>query len=142
MDQDLGILNEETRSIWDENASAWDDKMADGNRYFRELIWPATRELLGLKSGDCVLDVACGNGVTARAMTSLGARVTAVDFSRSMIACARATGEDGLVYSVVDATSESDLLACGEGDFDSVHCGMALFDIADVDPSFGLFLDC
>ena len=79
------VLNAETRSIWEENAEGWDDRMADGNRFFRELIWPATKVLLSLREGDRVLDVACGNGVTARAMASLGAHVTAFDFSPSMI---------------------------------------------------------
>ena len=117
------------------NAEGWDDRMADGNRFFRELIWPATKVLLSLREGDRVLDVACGNGVTARAMASLGAHVTAFDFSPSMIERARSRGVDRIDYSVADATSEQDLLAYESG-YDCVHCGMALFDIADVGPFF------
>ena len=136
MDQDPETLNEETRSIWEENAAGWDAKMADGNRYFRDLIWPATRDLLSLRTGDRVLDVACGNGVTARAMASLGAQVTAFDFAPSMVLSARSREATGIVYSVADATSESDLRALGEGAFEAVHCGMAIFDIAQVDVLF------
>ena len=52
-------LNEETRSIWNQNASFWDDRMGDGNDFQRILIGPASERLLNLQPGEtcrrCIL---------------------------------------------------------------------------------------
>ena len=45
-------LNEETRSIWDQNASFWDDRMGDGNDFQLILIGPASERLLNLQPGE------------------------------------------------------------------------------------------
>ena len=46
-------------------------------------------DLLGLKPGDRILDVACGAGRHARGFARRGMRVTGVDLSRDLIAVAR-----------------------------------------------------
>lgn len=38
-------LNEETRALWDQKASFWDEKMADGNDFQRLLTGPASERL-------------------------------------------------------------------------------------------------
>jgi ubiquinone/menaquinone biosynthesis C-methylase UbiE len=136
MQADLIALNKETQKVWDENADGWDAKMAEGNRFFRELIWPATHELLHLDPGDCVLDVACGNGTAARRMAEGGAEVHAFDFSPRLVELARTRGESGITYSVGDATDPGAYSVFSDGQFDAVHCGMAIFDIADVSALF------
>src|SRR6516225_2900146 len=78
-------LNQETRKIWDQNATFWDEKMGDGNDVQRLLVAPATEHLLNLQPGEAVLEIACGNGVFSRRMAELGVRVTATDFSSSML---------------------------------------------------------
>jgi hypothetical protein len=40
--------------------------MGEGNDFVEVLIWPATERLLDITSGDRVLDIACGNGLTSR----------------------------------------------------------------------------
>src|ERR1700724_3085946 len=57
-------LNEETRSIWDQNASFWDDRMGDGNDFQRILIGPASERLLNLQPGETLLETACANGLS------------------------------------------------------------------------------
>jgi ubiquinone/menaquinone biosynthesis C-methylase UbiE len=58
----LERLNRESQSIWDKNARFWDERMGEGNQFQRQLIGPVTDRLLGIKDGESVLDIACGNG--------------------------------------------------------------------------------
>jgi SAM-dependent methyltransferase len=128
--------NEETRNIWNRNASFWDDRMGEGNDFVEILTWPATERLLALKPGERILDAACGNGLTSRRLAALGAEVVAFDFAAEMVARARArTLEPGRIqYHVLDATDEVALLGLGIGQFDAALCAMALFDMAEINP--------
>jgi 2-polyprenyl-3-methyl-5-hydroxy-6-metoxy-1,4-benzoquinol methylase len=132
--------NEETRQAWNQNASFWDERMGEGNDFVEILIWPATTRLLGLKPGERILDIACGNGLSSRRLAAMGARVTAFDFAEEMIAFARKRSIDqaGLAlpidYHVLDATDAAALLALGAGQFDAAICNMALFDMAEIKP--------
>src|SRR5947208_1769190 len=83
-------LNEETRRIWDQNATFWDERMGDGNDFQRLLVAPASERLLNLQPGETVLEIACGNGVFARHLARLGTHVVATDFSTQMLERARA----------------------------------------------------
>lgn len=125
------------RDAWNRNAAFWDARMGEGNDFFELLVWPSTERLLGLRAGERVLDVACGNGLTCRRLAAAGAQVVAFDLSEEMIRHARArTTEHGdrIEYLVLDATDEAALLALGEGTFDAALCSMALFDMAEIRP--------
>ena len=111
--------------------------MKEGNRHSKELVWPAQERLLGLRRGESVLEVACGNGNFARRMARAGAKVVASDFSETFIDLAKArTVEDAdlIDYRVLDATDSGQLLALGEERFDAAVCTMALFDMAAIEP--------
>jgi SAM-dependent methyltransferase len=134
---DIRQLNNETRSAWDANAPFWDERMGEGNDFVNLLQWPAIIRLLDPQPGQSILDIATGNGLTARRLGDLGARVTAFDFSSELIKLARAHGNDvAISYRVLDATDEASLLSLGEKAFDSAICNMALFDMADIEPLF------
>jgi 2-polyprenyl-3-methyl-5-hydroxy-6-metoxy-1,4-benzoquinol methylase len=127
-------LNDEVRSAWDQLASFWDERMEAGATWQRRLIQPAIEGLLLLRSGERVLEVACGNGEFARRMTELGAHVLATDFSHDMLERARAHGGD-IDYRSADATDEGALLALGEpGSFDAVVSNMAIMDMESIEP--------
>jgi hypothetical protein len=71
---------------WAINAEFWDKVVGDGNDMYQELVLPCVEELAELKPGmgGCVLDLATGNGLVARALrarvgSSNGARVIASD---------------------------------------------------------------
>ena len=141
--ENIRKANEETRQAWDANATFWDKKMDEGNDFFKTLVWPATLRLLDPQPGQHILDIATGNGLTARRLAELGAKVSAFDFSEELIKLAkeRTPNSPLITYSILDATDESALLgafgASGtSGTFDSALCNMALFDIADIDPLF------
>jgi len=132
-------LNDETREAWNANAEVWDARMGEeGNDFFRILQWPVITRFLDVKSGQHILDLACGNGLTSRKLAALGARVNAADFSSELIALAKArpNPDSRVTYHVLDVTNEPALLTLGEKQFDSALCNMALFDIADIEPLF------
>lgn len=134
-------INQESRAIWDENADEWDRASGEvGTTMQRTLIAPATERLLGVQTGQRVLDIACGNGAFARRLAALGAIVVASDFSAALLrkARARTTAEhaDRIEYRLVDATDEAALLALGERQFDAAVCTMGLMDMSSIEPLF------
>jgi SAM-dependent methyltransferase len=131
--------NQFSRDAWEANAEIWDARMGDeGNDFFNVLCWPVIASFLDPQPGQHILDIACGNGLTSRRLASLGAKVTAFDFSANLIELAksRLNPDSRISYQVIDATDEKALLSLGEGKFDSVLSNMALFDIADLEPLF------
>ena len=132
--------NQETRQAWDANAAFWDEKIGEGNDFVNLLQWPAILRLLEPQPGQRILDIATGNGLTARRLAALGVQVSAFDFSEELIklAQARTAADLPIKFYVLDATDESSLLATlsSSAPFDSALCNMALFDIADIEPLF------
>ena len=96
INNDIENANEETRQAWDANAAYWDEKMAEGNDFVNLLQWPAILRLLDPQPGQHILDIATGNGLTARRLAALGAQVTAFDFSEELIKLAQARTASGL----------------------------------------------
>jgi 2-polyprenyl-3-methyl-5-hydroxy-6-metoxy-1,4-benzoquinol methylase len=138
MTDNIHNANEETRQAWEANAAFWDEKMGEGNDFVNVLQWPAILRLLEPLTGQHILDIATGNGLSARRLASLGTQVTAFDFSAKLIELAQARPNPGdrISYSVVDATDRTALLSLGEHAYDSALCNMGLFDMADIEPLF------
>ncbi len=135
----LGGMVAETRDIWNRKAAHWDEYMGEGNDWHLKLISPAVERLLELRPGETILDVACGNGMLARRLADLGARVVACDFSEAFIERARARSTelaDRIDYSVVDATDRDQLLQLGERRFDGATCTQGLMDMPTIVPLF------
>jgi 2-polyprenyl-3-methyl-5-hydroxy-6-metoxy-1,4-benzoquinol methylase len=131
--------NQFTKNAWEANAEMWDSHMGDeGNDFFNILCWPVLASFLDVQPDSAILDIACGNGLTSRRLTALGANITAFDFSANLIekAKARSNPDNRITYHVVDATNESQLLALGKHKFDSALSNMALFDMADIETLF------
>ena len=155
---DIRHANDETRQAWDANATFWNDKMGEGNDFVNILQWPSILRLLEPQPAQRVLDIATGNGLTARRLAALGMEVVAFDFSSELIkiAQARTPSELHIAYHILDATDELAMLATlgtsttfgtsgafgssgtskPSGSFDSALCNMALFDMADIRPLF------
>jgi ubiquinone/menaquinone biosynthesis C-methylase UbiE len=131
---------EENRRIWDVNARWWDDRIGDGNDFQTQLIEPATERLLDIVPGDTILDAACGAGRFARRMAELGARVVAFDQSAAFIARARerTPSAAAVEYHVVDAANAEGVLSPGSNRFNKAVCTMAIMDMPEIGPLFGL----
>ncbi|MCI0477000.1 MAG: methyltransferase domain-containing protein, partial [Anaerolineales bacterium] len=129
------VPRDDVRARWDTNAAFWDERMGEGNAFHLHLVEPAALELIQLEPQERILEIACGNGQFARKLASLGARVTATDFSPAMIERARAHTEpfnNQIEYRVADATDENALRALGAHAFDAIVSNMALMDISDI----------
>jgi 2-polyprenyl-3-methyl-5-hydroxy-6-metoxy-1,4-benzoquinol methylase len=138
---DIRRANLETLAAWNANAATWDEKMGDeGNDFVNILQWPVILHLLAPQPGQHILDAACGNGLMSRRLAKTGASLTAFDFSSNLIDFARQRTPANLPinYYVLDATEHTDLESLAHLRFDSVLCNMALFDIANIEPLFGL----
>jgi 2-polyprenyl-3-methyl-5-hydroxy-6-metoxy-1,4-benzoquinol methylase len=158
---DIRNANDVTRQAWDENAEFWDEKMGEGNDFVNILLWPALLRLLEPRPTQRILDIATGNGLTARRLAALGVEVVAFDFSSELIkiAQARTPPEHHIAYHTLDATDELAMLttlgrsensdtsgafdsagtstdSTTSSSFDSALCNMALFDMADIQPLF------
>lgn len=130
-------LQQETHDIWNQNAAFWDEAMGEGNSFHLVLVGPATERLLNLQADELVLEIACGNGVFARRMAQLGARIVATDFSEKFIerAQSRTTQHaDRIRYRLVDATNLEQLLALGQHRFDAIVCNMGIMDMSTINP--------
>lgn len=126
------------REQWNQKAHFWDNLHGDeGNLFHRELVSPAVERLLGLKQDEEVLDIACGSGVLARRMATLGAKVTATDFSKNLLELAQARQQPQghpIHYLQVDAVDEQALTDLGGGKWDAVTCTMAFMDMPTIAP--------
>ena len=128
------MKNNEVKNIWNANAKFWDKRMGEGNDFHKTLIEPTQLKLLKIKSGDKILDIACGNGQFARKMAELGANVTATDFAEKFIQIAKAKGPKSIKYLVIDATKTADLKKLSGTTYDSIVCTMALMDMEKIEP--------
>ncbi|OGO43854.1 MAG: hypothetical protein A2137_00790 [Chloroflexi bacterium RBG_16_58_8] len=127
--------NDEVKNIWNTNAAFLDSRMQEGNDFHKILIEPNQLDMLQIKNGDSILDIACGNGQFARKMAELGAKVIATDFSEEFIKIARSkTLSDKIDYRVIDVTDKRDLNKLKEYKFDSIVCTMAIMDIENIEP--------
>jgi 2-polyprenyl-3-methyl-5-hydroxy-6-metoxy-1,4-benzoquinol methylase len=134
---DSTLENVRQREAWNRNTDFWNARMDENHDFFRLLIWPASERLLAPQPNQHVLDIACGNGVSSRALARLGVHVLAFDFAEKMIDAARARGPSGpgtIDYRVLDATDVKALCELGESNFDAALCNMALMDIAELRP--------
>ena len=139
---DFPEYNDESVHAWQTNASFWDQAQGDdGNYWQRELVFPATMELLD-PLPKSLLEIACGNGNFARLLARRGVSVTATDGSSAQLDHAK-NRSDGLSISWIrlDATDRSALAAltgAPDAPFGAVVCNMALMDIAEITPLFDM----
>lgn len=91
--------------------------------------------LLGLAGDEHVLDVACGTGHTALALSRLlpVGQVTAVDFSSGMLEQARKKAEAFKVRNVEFLERDMTSLGFPENAFDAAVCAFGIFFVEDMD---------
>ncbi len=92
----------------------------------RTLILPNTLRLLGLKRGEAVLDLGCGQGFFSREFFKAGARVTGVDCACEMIELAKRVSPKEITYHIA---SGEDMPFLRPGSLDAVVIILALQNI-------------
>ena len=117
---------------YDAIAEAYDADVADS--FLHRVSIPSLVKACG--PGDVVLDLACGQGVLARAMARAGRTVVAVDTSRRLLEIAAREESDsplGIEYRRDDART---LATLDDGSFDGVASNVALGDLDDLGAVF------
>jgi 2-polyprenyl-3-methyl-5-hydroxy-6-metoxy-1,4-benzoquinol methylase len=131
----------EDLAAWEINAEFWDICMGDeSNQFHQEVVRPGVSQLLKVKEGDYILDIACGNGNYSAYIAEHGGEVVAFDYSPKMIDLARKRQQKQqhkIEFCVVDATSREDLLHLKrERKYNKAVSNMAIMDIEDVSVLF------
>lgn len=132
---------EESKKRWEVNADFWDEKMGnESNQFHREIVRPDTERMLSIKTGDRVLDIACGNGNFSKRLAELGADVVAFDYSTKMIEHAKkrcVQYVSKIDFHVIDATNYDAVMRLKANiAYDKAVSNMAVMDIADIGPLF------
>jgi 2-polyprenyl-3-methyl-5-hydroxy-6-metoxy-1,4-benzoquinol methylase len=117
-------------TAWEQQAPWYDQLQGEGgDDFYSKLIIPAVLRQLDARTGERVLDVACGQGVLGRALAKQGIACLGVDASPSLIEAAkqRATAQEQ--YQVGDVRS----LKAAVGDVGCDHAA-AVMALQDLDP--------
>ncbi len=107
------------------------DELVQKGQLVHSIVIPPLLELTGPAAGQQVCDLACGNGIVARALAERGASVVGVDLSENMLAIARRYEEAdrlGIRYYRDDAHT---LTSLDEASLDVVVCNLAITDIPE-----------
>jgi len=118
---------------WDPVA-AWYDKLVGetGSDYHRNVILPATLRMLGLKGGESVIDVCCGQGVLVKPLLDAGVgKFLGVDASPRLIQAAeiRHGKNRNVSFRTADACKPG---AWADASYDAATCLMAVHDVPDI----------
>ena len=104
-------------------SQTWDTAAYAANGRFVANLAGGVFDLLSPQAGERILDLGCGDGALTEEIAAIGAIVTGVDASPTMVAAARARG------LIVDHQSATDLRY--EAEFDAVFSNAALHWITD-----------
>lgn len=115
------------RSSWDANASAWAQVVREGSIPSRRAGTDAAILSACLQQRPRrVLDVGCGEGWLARALSAEGIEVVGIDCSAALIEAARSAG--GGTFNVAEYESLIQDPKSASGPFDTIVCNYSLFD--------------
>jgi ubiquinone/menaquinone biosynthesis C-methylase UbiE len=105
----------------------------DPNRT-RDLDAVVTREWLGGRRSEAILEIGCGTGKNTEFLATIAGRVTADDFSPGMLSQAKAKAEErgfsgNVEFATVDVTHDWPFAA---GQFDLIVCNLVLEHVEDL----------
>lgn len=118
---------------WGNVAGWYDDLLRGDDTYQEKVIAPNILRLLAPKSGQKILDLACGQGFFARQFAKSGAEITGLDISKELIDFAKKGAPINCSFFVGKAESFPFL---EDGSFDSVVCILAVQNIENVQSVF------
>lgn len=102
------------------------------------VVFPAVLKLLGLKQGEKLLDVACGQGAFCREARKYTERVVGFDASAKLIEYARRSSPRNVRFLVSDARKFAGEIV-RTAPYDAISCILALSNIDDAEQ---VFVEC
>jgi ubiquinone/menaquinone biosynthesis C-methylase UbiE len=88
---------------WGPVAKWYDETVEEKGSYQQDLILPNLLRLMDIQKGENVLDLACGQGLFARAFHLAGAKVTGADISKELVDIATKKSPKEITYHVASA---------------------------------------
>ncbi len=125
-----GHMNKDTS--WGTVAGWYDEYLQDEDTYQAQVILPNLVRVLGVKKGERVLDLACGQGYFARELYKLGALTVGADISRELIAKAKTMSSNIPLHT----TAAHKLDFAKPAEFDAALCVLALQNMSDIGAVF------
>ncbi len=113
---------------WGEVATWYDKHLTSKDTYHEKVILPNLLRLVEPGKNETILDLACGQGYFARALTAKGARVIGLDISEELIAIAKQESAD-ITYHIGSA-EKLDMIP--DTSIDKVIIVLAIQNIAHV----------
>ncbi len=123
------VKKSEPKTSWGRHAKWYKGVVEEKGSYQKEVILPGVLRLLDLKRGEPVLDLACGEGFFSREFYKTGANVLGVDAGVGLIALAKKSSPQDIIYRVADA-ERLDFL--NSGGFDAVAVILALQNMENI----------
>lgn len=117
-------------SSWGEVAAWYDSLLEGSDTYQTQVILPNLLRVLGLRRGEKVIDIACGQGFFTRACAQAGAVPVGADISKELIALARTQSPKDLSFHVAPAHQ---LHFAKDGAYDTALIVLALQNIEHLD---------
>lgn len=118
---------------WNKVASWYDELLKNDDSYQAKVIVPNLLRFLGIKKGDVVFDLACGQGYFSNILAHNGASVVASDLSKSLIETAKRDSKEKISFYISPAHRAQFLK---DNSVDIIVIVLALQNIENIDQVF------
>ena len=115
-------------TFWDKQAEWYNDLLTNPNSYQERVIKPNLLRLMTIKSGEKILDLACGNGFFSAAFAKAEADVIGIDSAPKLIEIAKKSNSK-INFNVSSADNLSNI---ADQSIDQITCIMAIQNIENV----------
>jgi ubiquinone/menaquinone biosynthesis C-methylase UbiE len=122
-------MEERLREQWESNAQAFTELISNqGTPHHQEILNPCVERLLGDVRGKKLLDAGCGEGYLARYYAKLGANVTGIDISQTLVEISRELTED-VEVDITFIIGDLCKLELKNDTYDLILCNLVLLNI-------------
>lgn len=129
---DAAVGGSSMTDSWYDEMAEWYDSVLRSGTIVQDAAMAVLHQLIGPVDNLRICDLACGQGIMARALAGRGAHVVGVDTSKKLLEIARATEPDHdhrVEYMEMNAETLAELTSSS---FDGVVSNLALMDIDDL----------